>query len=102
MIRVLTLIDMDGPVTTYEVTRVGNTDQWCMTRLDIEHADSKTETVPGEHLHTGTLDEVLRLVRITMAKTNDVVCSGCDCPLDKCGPKLWTLGRKCCPDCEHA
>jgi hypothetical protein len=29
-------------------------------------------------------------------------CSGCGCPLEKCGPQLWMQEKKCCPECAHA
>lgn len=103
MIRVLTFIDMDHPATMYEVTRhVEDPDKWTMVKLIVGQTEAASETIPGETIHTGCKDEMLRLARILMATTNDELCEGCDTPLEKCGPQLWILGRKCCPDCNHA
>ena len=105
MIRILNLIDMESPLTMYEVSRIGDTDQWTLARLDVGLSgpeDVATDSVPGETLHTGSTDEVLRLVRVLMATPKHVDCGGCGCPLERCGPKLWVQGRKCCPECEHS
>lgn len=101
MIRVLTLIDMEHPTTMYEVTRVGDSEQWHMSRLDGDLCTASNDEIASEHIHTGSVDEVLRLAKVLMAVPKNVVCSGCQCPVDRCGPKLWIQGRKCCPDCEH-
>ena len=29
------------------------------------------------------------------------VCTGCDAPIERCGPAMWATQRKCCPDCSH-
>ena len=38
---------------------------------------------------------------IAQAAIDASQCNGCDCPLERCGPKLWVQQKKCCPDCSH-
>jgi hypothetical protein len=28
-------------------------------------------------------------------------CTGCSCPVSRCGPPLWDNHKKCCPECSH-
>lgn len=100
MIHVLTILDMTEPAVMYEATRLP-TEQWSLVKLEVGKTDASTETIPGEIIHTGTVDEVLSLVRRLMAPVKQVKCGGCGCEAVDCGPHLWVMSRKCCPDCEH-
>lgn len=103
MISTVTFLDMNDSLVMYEVIRCKeDPDTWTMVKLEIGKAEAATESIPGEVIHRGSKDEILRLARILMATTRDVNCEGCQCPLDKCGPPSWILGRKCCPDCNHS
>lgn len=97
MISIITFLDSTA---TYEVIRSAeDPETWTMVKLEPVEA---TKTVTKEIIHRGSKDEILRLARILMATTRDVNCEGCHCPLERCGPQNWILGRKCCPDCDHS
>jgi hypothetical protein len=64
MIRVITWIDMDGPVL-YEATRAAdNPESWTLMRLDV-HKQRDPDSVPGEViLDAVDLQEIYRIMTL--------------------------------------
>jgi hypothetical protein len=96
-VRVITAIDAVRGVL-YELVRADNL--WSVVRIDTW---KKVKDWPnqGEVLARNLSLELAVRYMYQIAQRLGVVCDGCECLLDRCGPALWDQQKKCCPDCTH-